>query len=803
MNRFLALSLRTLFYSATCVATALPALPARAAADTAPAAAGEDVWPRTYAKDGFTVLMYHPQVDGWKDFAKIQFRCALVVTPSGSKTPVYGVLAVQADTQVDHDARSVMMTNLTLAARFSDLDPQQADALKAQVLDLLPKYKFIGVSLDRVLACVNDTVKPRQVKVDIDPPTIFYSDSPAILVVFLGQPQFKPVAGTSLMFAENTNWPVFLNIKESRYYLLNENSWLTTADPVNGPWTAVTAMPAEFNQLPADPAWNEVRQNLPGQAAAVPQVFVSTAPAEMIVTDGAPAFSPIPGTAIMNVSNPVMPLFLNLTDNNYYYLVAGRWFSSSTGMGGPWTAVSTVLPAEFAKIPPEHPLAGALASVPGTSQSRDAILLASVPHQVKAKPADAKPEVAYDGAPVFEDIPGTTVKFATNSRFQVLGVAGQFYCCYQGAWFVAAAPVGPWALCTAVPADVYTIPPTSPAYNTTYVQVADASNPDEVVYNYTDGYYGSYVSDYGVLVYGSGIRDYRNWYPCMPFYYSYGSGAYYNFSCGGFYRAGGYWYGPYSGAGWCSAYNRGTGAWARGGYAYGPNGMAWGRSGYNPLTDRYARQVGGATNGGAYWGRTAVAHDGAWATAGHVTGPDGNTVAGARNSSGQWIAGVHTDNGNTVAKASNGDLYAGHDGNVYRRNDDGQWQVRQNGNWNNVQPRPPQRNVTRPSAPVPGTIEPGSISRGTIAPPGTPAPARVQPAQSSEGQNQWGSNLGSNWGSNDNWQNSGERRTQPVNSFENGRGGEDASSLNREWSNRDRGESSYRGRSSSGGRGRR
>ena len=53
-----------------------------------------------------------------------------------------------------------------------------------------------------------------------------------------------------------------------------------------------------------------------------------------------------------------------------YYLVAGRWFSAP-GFTGPWTFATPNLPAEFKKIPLEHPRSRVLASVPGTEQAAE------------------------------------------------------------------------------------------------------------------------------------------------------------------------------------------------------------------------------------------------------------------------------------------------------------------------------------------------------------------------------------------------------------------------------------------------
>src|SRR5438067_37097 len=58
------------------------------------------VWPRTYSKNGDTVIAYQPQIDGWKDHSKIRFRCAIAVTSAGSSKTDYGVIAVHGDTLV-------------------------------------------------------------------------------------------------------------------------------------------------------------------------------------------------------------------------------------------------------------------------------------------------------------------------------------------------------------------------------------------------------------------------------------------------------------------------------------------------------------------------------------------------------------------------------------------------------------------------------------------------------------------------------------------------------------------------------
>lgn len=647
-------------------------------------------WPRTFSNKGTTLVLYQPQIDAWKDHEKIKFRCALEITPSGSTQPDWGVIAVQADTQISEDGNDVYLTNMNVAAvSFPGVSDSEAAALKAVVMDMVPNKQKLEVSLQRVIAYMHDQPKPTGVQVNLNPPPIHYSDSPAILVIFMGQPQFKPVENTKLRWAVNTNWVVLMDTTTSQYYLLDDKSWLTAPDVLNGPWSPASQLPADFYLLPDDNQWREVLHQVPGQPFnVVPKVITSAKPAELIVTQGPPKYTPIDGTSLMYVSNPQMPVFTDLTDSTYYYLVAGRWFSAPN-LSGPWAAASADLPPEFAKIPEDSPMSFVLTSVPGTVESDDAVLLAEVPHKATIKIQGTSVDVTYQGQPKFEPISGTPMQYAVNTDYEVIKAAGQYYCCDKGVWFDAQAATGPWAVCTSVPSMIYTIPSTSPVYNVTYVKVY-SSTPDTVVTGYTSGYSGAYVATTGALMFGAGmlvgaaINDDCCWYGYHPCYYSYGCAPYYHWGYGGYYSAGWAHYGPYGGAGWHAGYNPATGNYYRGGAAYGPGGARWGGQAYNPWTNTYAQHTGG-TNGYKSWGNSYVQRGSSWAEAGHESTARGG-VGYAQNSSGQWAEGAHSRATNSsVARTSSGDVYAGHDGNVYRNSGSGWEKYGGDGNWNDVQ----------------------------------------------------------------------------------------------------------------------
>ena len=126
--------------------------------------------------------------------------------------------------------------------------------------------------------------------------------------------------------------------------------------------------------MPNDPNFAEVRKSIPaapGQASGAPTIFVSTKPAEIIVTNGPPTFAPVPGTALQQVRNSNAALFLDTGTGRFYYLVSGRWFAS-TGLDGPWTFATPDLPPDFALIPPSSAAGSVLPSVPGTAQAQQA-----------------------------------------------------------------------------------------------------------------------------------------------------------------------------------------------------------------------------------------------------------------------------------------------------------------------------------------------------------------------------------------------------------------------------------------------
>ncbi len=171
-------------------------------------------WPREYNGQEGEVVVYQPQVDEWVDYTTLTAKAAVSVQFTGSDVFHYGALFFRASTEVDKEEDEVLLDDIEITKlHFSDIE----DSLAAQASDLvrtvLSDDAGMIMSLDRLVADLESGSQYiREVDLNLDPPPIFYSDQPAILLTFLGEPSFKPVSGVDdLMFAVNTNWDLLLD----------------------------------------------------------------------------------------------------------------------------------------------------------------------------------------------------------------------------------------------------------------------------------------------------------------------------------------------------------------------------------------------------------------------------------------------------------------------------------------------------------------------------------------------------------------------------------------------------------------
>ena len=516
------------------LALALIGLPA-IAADPAPVPANAQPpaapWPRAINLASAAVLVYQPQVERWVD-SQIDFRAAIAIKPTGAKEETFGVVFATARTHVDKTTRTVVFDELKITRSDFPALPDHGAAY-SQELQAQFAAGIRSISLDRLkssLAAAGS--KPATVAVQNTPPQVIVTYSPTILVPIDGAPVLKAIPDSGgFQRVINTRALIVKSASEPQFFLHVYDGWLMALS-LDGPWSQPFIPPSGIEAVAqriaatgsVDLLDGGPRANpKPSLAKGIPAIRTSQVPAELIAFKGQPEFVPIVGTQLKWAANTANDVLLDVASNNYYALLAGRWFRSAA-LTGPWTFVaSDALPPDFARIPPASLAAVVLLSVAGTPQARAAAIENSIP-QTATVPLKNGPTFTakFDGAPQFVAIAGTPLSYATNAAVPLIQAGpSAYYALTAGVWFTAAQATGPWTIATSVPAAIYTIPPASPIFYATFVRIYSAT-PDVVFEGYTPGYLGAMIAPTGNVVFGTGYTYApwigNAWYPAPSTY---------------------------------------------------------------------------------------------------------------------------------------------------------------------------------------------------------------------------------------------------------------------------------------------
>lgn len=671
-------------------------------------------WPVALDSPDGHIEVYQPQPEAMKGDT-LTARAAVSLLRPGASAPVFGAAWFTAHMITDRDTRTAKLNELIINdVRLAGSTATELQEFTSAIRGQLSAME-VTFPLDQLMNSLDtaEQEKNEATQLETSPPLILFSTTPATLISVNGPPRMLPVDGQpGVSRVANTPFILLFDDASRHYYLKAGVRWVTALN-LPGPWLDTTdilpAIAAAGDSLatpatqPSAPTAVEL-----SPAAADAQIIVAEDPTELIVTTGNPQFTPVPGGALLYASNTASNLFLDQTDHRYYVLLSGRWYAAA-GFQGPWQYVaSDRLPADFTQIPADSPKADVRSFIAGTTEAREAVLDAGIPQTANIRrDAGADLTVAYDGEPKFQNVPESPgVSYALNTPEEVLRVNALYYCCHQAVWYWSDTPTGPWTVSATVPPVIYTLPPSCPDYNVTYVYVYDYY-ADHVTCGYLPGYDGTFV--YGpTIVYGTGY-DYPGWYgtayfppPC-----TWGFAAYYDpFACAWGFDVGLYWgsvgwFGHPWHQGWWfdhPAERWGSHQW------WGPGGFVDSREVGNHLLD--ARAGGAFRQGGRDAGLEArmpgTDHG----------GPGWNNIYARDGNVGRNIK-VPRFQSPTPARVVTGprdDVFAGSDGNVFRRSDEG-WE-RYGGagsTWSGVD-RVPDANPTYRPEPGPTRLG-GSFAR--------------------------------------------------------------------------------------------
>jgi hypothetical protein len=609
--------------------------------------------------------------------------------------------------------QNLAIKQVKLPNSSADQEKQFSTAIEQHVpsMDLM-------LSLDQLEATIGIVQKEREEarQLDTTPPKIIFTTVPTTLVTLDGPPKLQETQTPGVMTVVNTPFILLFDMASKRYFLKAGDTWMAAGD-VLGPWQPAGA-DVPPGVLDAGSKLVVQQSNQPPVATAQPQgptqILVSEEPTELIATTVQPTYAPIVGNDLLYMNNTESDVFLEVASQQYYVLLSGRWFTSKS-LQGPWAFVaSDKLPPSFAQIPPDSPKANVLVSVAKTQQAQDARLDAYIP-QTTAISRSTPPNVTitYDGDPQFTPVQDSPVTYASNCDLPVFDVNNGYYCCNQAVWYQSVSPLGPWILCDSVPSAIYTLPPSCPYYYCRYCYVYGAT-PDAIYCGYLPGYTGCYVFG-GCVVYGTGF-NYPFWFGhrFFPHPHTWGFGARYDYHAGMWGYGGD---GRIFNEGWLAARSEDH-------HWFGPQGYV----DYRGIRDRNERA--GVNN--------AIHTDTRNVTATRINLYHRQENLSRNLPAHDRVIPTHqpAQPARELPRQQN-NVYAGPNGEIYRRTDQG-WETRDAKGWSAYHPAEPVReHPEQPAAvtPEPRPVEPAREVPAHQIPRSEPqhqepvreAPARVEP----------------------------------------------------------------------------
>ena len=216
----------------------------------------------------------------------------------------------------------------------SSLDTLNTHAIKNAVASV-----FLTLSSGSARIAWHDADTRRQTTPADQTMNIIFAPSPALLVRIDGEPRYEDVTATRLQRIANTRALIVRDEADIYYFRLGD-SWMQSYE-LTGDWSLAGIAPKGAD-LALRQAASERNADLFASVRAsgpMPVVFVSTTPADLIVTDGNPQFLAVKGTSLLHVSNTTATVFKEPTDQQLYVHTSSGWFRAWT-TNGPWQRVS-------------------------------------------------------------------------------------------------------------------------------------------------------------------------------------------------------------------------------------------------------------------------------------------------------------------------------------------------------------------------------------------------------------------------------------------------------------------------------
>jgi len=300
-------------------------------------------WPKLInTTNGTQIKVYAPEPESFKGNT-LMFRSAISILENGSNDPVFGAFWGTAKVETDRDNRTLAINSLDVTSiRIPAIEGQDTidyidDALESQFPSTAGP-----ISLDEIVATLNQNQQETKLsdKISTNPPKVIFVTQPSMLVLIDGDPKLKNNKDLNLDIVVNTPFTIVKN-NDGRFYLYGSKHWYVS-NAATGPYEYTNGqVPDNIRNVEQLIAKNSQTNGSTNKAAAdnpnvIPNIIVSTAPAELIQSSGEPNFTPIQGTNLLYMSNSDNDIFMDETSQQYFVLISGRWYQTKALNSDNW-----------------------------------------------------------------------------------------------------------------------------------------------------------------------------------------------------------------------------------------------------------------------------------------------------------------------------------------------------------------------------------------------------------------------------------------------------------------------------------
>ena len=187
-------------------------------------------------------------LDTWKG-NQLEAYAAVGVRITATKTTDYGVIWFSARTEVDKVNRLVTLEDFKITKQNFPTLPENGSAYVQGLTNHAPWTQTIPLDeLQASLATTSVASDQKTYPVKNDPPTIFYSTTPAVLALVDGDAKLGP-AVNNLQRVINSRSLIYFDTANNMYYLAVMDAWVESYS-LTGPWSEAQSYPqAQLDSL--------------------------------------------------------------------------------------------------------------------------------------------------------------------------------------------------------------------------------------------------------------------------------------------------------------------------------------------------------------------------------------------------------------------------------------------------------------------------------------------------------------------------------------------------------------------------